>query len=68
MSTEPRPLATPQEVAEYRRVSTEALAQERRRGTGPRFSKLGRQVRYDWQDVLDWVAAHTVTAGAEERS
>lgn len=41
---ERRPLATPGEVAAYRRTSEAALAQERYRGTGPRFKKLGKRV------------------------
>lgn len=58
-SANPRPLATPAEVAAYRRVSKDALAQERFRGGGPKFRKLGRRVFYDWDDVLEWVDSHT---------
>lgn len=54
------PLATPQEVADYRRVSLGALAQERYKGTGPQFRKLGRKVFYDWDDVYAWVDANTM--------
>lgn len=55
----PRPLATPAEVATYRRVSKDQLAQERFHGTGPKFRKLGRRVFYDWDDVLEWVNSRT---------
>ncbi|MFI6366043.1 helix-turn-helix transcriptional regulator [Nocardia sp. NPDC050630] len=53
------PLATPAEVAEYRRTTVAALAQERYAGTGPSFKKLGRRVFYDWGDVYAWVDANT---------
>ncbi|MCP9621770.1 DNA-binding protein [Nocardia otitidiscaviarum] len=52
------PLATPKEVAEFRRSTEAALAQERFRGTGPRFRKLNRRVFYDWDDVYAWVDAN----------
>ncbi|QFS93783.1 hypothetical protein FIV07_23755 [Mycobacterium sp. THAF192] len=57
---ERRPLATPGEVAAYRRTSEAALAQERYRGTGPRFKKLGKRVFYDWVDVEAWIEANTL--------
>ncbi|MBF6545665.1 DNA-binding protein [Nocardia brasiliensis] len=53
------PLATPQEVATWRRTTVEALAQERYKGTGPKFRKLNRKVFYDWADVYAWVDANT---------
>ncbi len=54
------PLATPKEVAAYRRTSQAQLAQERYKGTGPKFKRLGRRVFYDWADVYAWVDAHTM--------
>ncbi len=39
-----QPLATPDEVASYRRTTESSLAQERYKGTGPKFRKLGRKV------------------------
>lgn len=54
------PLATPQEVADYRRTSVGALAQERYKGTGPKFLKLGKRVFYDWEDVYTWVDANVL--------
>src|SRR6185295_18877721 len=45
------PLATPAEVAEYLRTTTAALAQDRYKGTAPRFIKRGRRVLYRWSDV-----------------
>ncbi|MDZ5441758.1 helix-turn-helix domain-containing protein [Micromonospora sp. 4G57] len=45
------PLATPEEVAEYMRKPVRTLEQWRYRGKGPRFVKVGRDVRYRWEDV-----------------
>ena len=56
----PRPLATPAEVAVYRRTTEGNLAQERYRGVGPKFKKLGKRVFYDWADVDTWIAANTL--------
>lgn len=58
-TTTPAPLATPEEVATYRRTTTEALAQERYRGRGPKFKKLNGRVFYDWVEVTRWVEANT---------
>lgn len=68
MSTEPirSPLATPREVAEFRRTTERALAQERYMGTGPKFIKLGRRVFYDWQDVYAWVDANAMQRTGQE--
>ncbi|MGW0006049.1 helix-turn-helix transcriptional regulator [Nocardia grenadensis] len=60
MTTKPRPLATAAEVAEYRQTTVEALAQERYRGEGPAYHRLGRAIRYDWAEVEAWVKANTV--------
>jgi excisionase family DNA binding protein len=59
-------LATPEQVAEYLNdIPVKTLAEWRSKGTGPRYSKVGRHVRYDWADVREWLAAQsTVPAGA----
>lgn len=54
------PLATPQEVAEFRRTTVATLAQERYRGAGPKFVKLGKRVFYDWHDVYSWIDSNTL--------
>lgn len=59
-SVPPRPLATPAEVASYRRTSEAALAQERHMGTGPKFKKCGRRIFYDWDEVLSWIKDRTL--------
>jgi Helix-turn-helix domain len=52
----PSALATPQEVADYLRKPVKTLAQWRYQGIGPAYHRSGRDVRYAWSDVLDWVA------------
>ncbi|MFG2052685.1 helix-turn-helix transcriptional regulator [Micromonospora sp. NPDC048930] len=50
-----RPLATSAEVAEFLGVPVATLDQWSYRGTGPRFSKVGRHRRYRWSDVEKWL-------------
>lgn len=53
--TERQPLATIREVAEYLGLTPNALYCMRRRGTGPRGSMVGRELRYRWSDVEQWL-------------
>ena len=63
----PRALATPQEVADYLRKPVKTLAEWRYRGIGPAYHRSGRDVRYAWSDVLDWVARQRrETAGSPQ--
>jgi hypothetical protein len=57
MSDQLPTLATPAEVAEYLHTTTASLAQDRYRGTGPKFIKRGSTVLYRWSDVLEWWTA-----------
>lgn len=50
-----RALATPEEIAQYIRKPVRTLEQWRYRGIGPRWSKVGRNVRYRWSDVEQWL-------------
>jgi hypothetical protein len=50
-----RPLGKPDEVADYLGVPARTLSQWRYLNTGPRWSKVGRHVRYRWADVESWV-------------
>lgn len=54
--TQPRPLATPKEVADYLRKPVKTLTEWRYRSIGPAYTRQGRDVRYDWDDVFAWVA------------
>jgi hypothetical protein len=54
MVTRRLPLATPPEVAEYLQKPVATLAQWRYLGKGPRYSRIGRDIRYSWDDVDTW--------------
>ena len=60
MSHEVPALASPAEVAEYLQSTTAALAQDRYKGTGPKFIKHGSRVLYRWSDVLEWLGRKTI--------
>jgi hypothetical protein len=59
MSDQLPALAKPAEVAEYLHTTTASLAQDRYRGTGPKFIKRGSRVLYRWSDVLEWLDRNT---------
>ncbi|MFI6168896.1 DNA-binding protein [Nocardia sp. NPDC051052] len=52
-------LITPEEYARYRRTTVQSLADERYHGTGPKFIKYGRAVRYRWSDIEKFEHANT---------
>jgi len=60
----PRQLGKPNEVAEYLGIPPKTLTQWRYNGTGPRFSKVGRHVRYRWNDVEKWLDEQAVRRSA----
>ncbi|PJE01674.1 DNA-binding protein [Mycobacterium sp.] len=60
MSAQLPALATPNEVAEYLHTTAASLAQDRYRGTGPKFIKCGRRVLYRWSDVSEWLDDNTI--------
>lgn len=51
------PLAKPEEVAAYLGVPIKTLYQWKLRGTGPSASKIGKHLRYRWEDVEQYVMA-----------
>lgn len=57
-----KPLATPPEVAEYLGVPPRTLEMWRYRRTGPRWSKVGRHIRYRWADVDAWLGNQATKA------
>jgi hypothetical protein len=61
------PLATLAEVAEYLHTTTAALAQDRYKGTGPKFIKRGSRVLYRWRDVLEFLDRNTFQRTDEPR-
>lgn len=67
-NTDDRPLATANELCAYTGMTPAQAAQHRYRGTGPRFIRLtGRQVRYRWSDIQEWLDRRTVTRADELR-
>jgi hypothetical protein len=52
------PVATPKQVSQIVQTSEGALAQDRFRGTGIPFVKIGGRVRYLRQDVLAYLEAN----------
>jgi excisionase family DNA binding protein len=52
-----RRLATPIEVAAYLHVLVKTLYAWRYEGKGPRAHRVGRHLRYRWEDVEAWLAS-----------
>lgn len=59
--TERERLASPDELAEHLGVTVKTLAQWRYLGTGPKFTKAGRSVRYRWADIDAWLKTRDST-------
>lgn len=59
-------LLTEHELAARWQCHRNWLANMRCEGTGPRYAKLGRLVRYRTEDVEAYEAAHLVPAGARK--
>lgn len=53
---------TPDEVAAMLRVDVRTLANWRSAGTGPRFTKVGRLVRYARSDISDYLMRQVMGA------
>jgi predicted DNA-binding transcriptional regulator AlpA len=51
------PLLKPEEAGDYVGFTEGWLAKLRMRGDGPKFIKLGRKVRYQRNDLDQWIAA-----------
>lgn len=56
----PPRLLTTDEAAEVLAITASAVKAWRVRGGGPRYIKVGQQVRYRLSDLLDWLDARTV--------
>jgi predicted DNA-binding transcriptional regulator AlpA len=59
------PLLHPKEVAKLLNVSGSWLAKSRLSGTGPRFVKIGRAVRYPESAVREFIKAHMKSSTSE---
>jgi hypothetical protein len=51
------PLAEPEAVAAYLAVPDRTLGQWRRTRKGPKWSLVGKHVRYRWADVDSWLTS-----------
>jgi len=58
---------TPREAAAYIKSSTSTLAKCRLRGNGPKFSRIGRAIRYRKLDLDEFMAKTRVSSTSGER-
>jgi predicted DNA-binding transcriptional regulator AlpA len=61
------PLLHPKDVAKVLNVSTSWLAKQRMAGTGPRFVKIGRSVRYLESALREYIKARTRGSTSESK-
>jgi predicted DNA-binding transcriptional regulator AlpA len=66
MPKAPPPLLTPHEAAAYLRQAVKTLANWRVLGSGPRFVKYGRSVRYRQADIDAWLAEKSRTSTSDQ--
>jgi predicted DNA-binding transcriptional regulator AlpA len=59
-----QPLMTDREVAKMLKRSPGTLRNDRMRGRGPKFVKLGRQIRYRLEDVMAYIESGGGTIAA----
>lgn len=50
------PLASTEQLAEHLGVPVKTLELWRYKGTGPKYLRVGKYVRYRWADVETWLA------------
>lgn len=63
-----RALGTTEQVADYLQLPHKTLAEWRSRGTGPRYFKVGRHVRYKWSEVETWLASQHAEPSIAQRA
>ncbi|MCM2428853.1 MULTISPECIES: helix-turn-helix transcriptional regulator [unclassified Streptomyces] len=61
---ERRPLATPEELSAYLGVPLATLYAWNHRRVGPKATKVGRHLRYRWQEVEVWLDAQSIERAA----
>jgi len=64
MSAAQRRLMTPNEVSDYLAVPVGTLYQWRHRGDGPPAYRVGRHLRYDEADLVEWLRQQRDPEGA----
>lgn len=57
-------LLTPEQAAERLAMPVLTLQTWRKNGTGPRFYKLGRRIRYRAEDLEQWIEKQATNHGA----
>lgn len=55
----------PQEVADYLLTTAQNLAKMRWQGRGPRYTRVGKAIRYRWDDVDAWLEANSHGGGTK---
>lgn len=60
LASSPRQWLTPEEAADYLKVTEQKLADLRYLKEGPRFRKVGRLIRYSHADLDSWLDQGTV--------
>lgn len=63
-----RPLATPEDLAEFLKIPEKTLTDWRYRGEGPKWRRVGRHPRYDWDDVDAWLDAQPKSRATRKES
>lgn len=56
----PASLLSERDAARYIGMSVHFLQQARVRGRGPAFMRIGRSVRYSWEDLQEWLDSQRV--------
>jgi len=56
-----RRLATPSQVASYLQVPVKTLYTWRYKRVGPKAHRVGRHLRYRWEDVEAWLSSDAAT-------
>jgi excisionase family DNA binding protein len=64
---QPQDLRSTDDVARRLKTSKRNLERKRADGTGPRFVRMGKLVRYTDHDVDEWLTAQTVRSTSEAR-
>jgi len=59
------PLATRKEVAAYLGIAEKTLRNWAVKGCGPKYVRVGGEVRYRWDDVDDYVESRRVSHAGE---
>lgn len=50
-----QPLLSVEDLAAYLQIPVKTIYNWNSAGTGPRYVRIGKHVRYQWEDVVRWV-------------